>query len=187
MHADDAPDDQEIDPNIAAGHGSFSLRDYRPADAPALARLFRTAIMEIGAAAYSPAQCSAWATAADDLPAFTARLQDYWIRVAEDDDAIAEGAAGGDACIGFAAIEPQGKTAHIAMLFVAPGYTRLGVASALCDELNDLAAAMGARTLTTDASLIAREFFLQRGFKDLGVEEVERNGVTLPRHRMQKG
>ena len=163
-------------------HGAFSLRDYRPTDAAAVAAVFRSAILETGASAYSAEQCAAWAAAAEDLPAFAAQLQNDWIRIAECD----ESEEGGVACIGFAAIAPAGKFADITMLYVAPSFARLGVANALCDELDELATAMGARSLRTKASLIAREFFLQRGFKDLGVEEVTRAGVSMARHSMQR-
>ena len=53
----------------------------------------------------------------------------------------------------------------IDMLYVEPDFARQGVATALIDALVRLAAARGAKTLTSDVSDTARPLFDRRGFQ----------------------
>lgn len=151
---------------------TFQTRDYRPEDAPALAALYREAILETGRAAYSEAQCAAWAAAADDQPAWASRLQDDWVRVAED-------ATGRLA--GFGAIRLPGR---IDLLFVAPHAGRQGVAALLLDDLLALAAAMGAREIDVEASELARPFFERHGFRLLASGSHVRGDQQLTGHHL---
>jgi hypothetical protein len=53
---------------------TFEWRAFRAEDAAALAVLFRAAISALAAPDYDAAARDAWASAADDVPAFAARL-----------------------------------------------------------------------------------------------------------------
>lgn len=163
------------DSDSGSGAGQACLtRDYRPDDAAALARLFRDAVRRTAAAAYSPAEIAAWASAADDTVVFAARLAEGWVRVAVSEDGQ---------IIGFGEISPPG---HIGMLFTAPAFGRQGVAGALLGDLLLLAAAMGASQVTADVSRCARAFFLRHGFAELRLESVERGGVAMERYVMSR-
>lgn len=151
---------------------SFSTRDYRPDDAPALAALYRAAILETGRAAYTAAQCAAWAAAIDDATAWAARLQEDWVRVAEDE-------AGQIA--GFGAIRLPGR---IDLLFTAPSCSRCGVAGLILDDLLALAAAMGAAEIDVEASELARPFFERHGFRLLGSGTHTRGDQQLIGHHL---
>ena len=155
--------------------GSFSTRDYRPTDAPALAAVYRAAICETAASAYSAEQCAGWAASADDATAWAQRLQDNWVRVAVDED---------EEIIGFGGILMPG---HIDLLFTAPDANRQGVASLILEDLLELAAAMGAKQITTDASNISKPFFEKHGFKLVESGEHCRCGQSLTCHRLVKG
>lgn len=152
-----------------------STRDYLATDAPALASLYRAAILETGRSAYSEAQCEAWAGSISDAAAWAARLQAAWVRVAVDQDGE---------IAGFGAIAMPG---HIDLLFTAPEFNRQGVGSLVLEDLLELAAAMGARKITTTASEISRPFFEQHGFRVLASREHERDGQMLACHDMQRG
>ena len=52
----------------------FALRPYLPQDAPVLADIFRASVEELTEDDYSPEQQEAWASAADDMDEFAARL-----------------------------------------------------------------------------------------------------------------
>ncbi len=152
-----------------------STRDYQTQDAPALAALFRAAILETGPAAYTAEQCAAWAASADDAEAWAQRLQDNWVRVAVDEEGE---------IAGFGAIRMPG---HIDLIFTAPDYNRQGVGSLILEDLLELAAAMGAKQLTTTASEIARPFFEKHGFRVQESGAHERCGQMLACHAMVRG
>nr|WP_228289955.1 GNAT family N-acetyltransferase [Marinobacter salsuginis] len=73
---------------------------------------------------------------------------------------------------------------HIEFLFTAPSFSRRGVASLLYKAASQRLAASGVTKLTTDASLEARPFFESQGFKVVGEQTVERNGVAFRRFAM---
>ncbi|MEN3111038.1 GNAT family N-acetyltransferase [Uliginosibacterium paludis] len=161
--------------NADEGAVEVSTRDYQPADAAALAAVFRAAVLETGPAAYSAEQCAAWAASADDAAAWAQRLQDNWVRVAVDE-------AGEIA--GFGAIRMPG---HIDLIFTAPEFNRQGVGSLILEDLLELAAAMGAKQLTTTASELSRPFFEKHGFRVQESGAHERCGQMLTCHAMVRG
>ena len=129
----------------------LALRPMLPADVPDLAEIFRASIEELTADDYSEAQQGAWASAVDDEEEFGARLAGELTLVA----------TLGGAAIGFAALADNSK---IDMLYVHPAAGGQGAASMLCDALEKLATARGAKQLAVDASDSARGFFERRGY-----------------------
>lgn len=130
---------------------SVALRPMLPSDGPDLAAIFIASIEELTGDDYTPGQQTAWASAADDASAFTARLQAHLTLVA--------GLAGQS--IGFAALKAPD---HIEMLYVHPDGVGQGVGTALCEALERLARARGVAAMTVDASDTAQDFFAKRGF-----------------------
>jgi putative acetyltransferase len=128
-----------------------ALRPYLPADAPLLAALYQAAVEELTGDDYTEAQRAAWASLADDEAVFAARLSGDLTLVATLDGETA----------GFASSKDN---ASIEMLYVHPDAVGQGVASALCEALERLAAARGATSLTVDASDTAEGFFARRGY-----------------------
>ena len=121
------------------------------ADVSLLAEIFRASIEQLSADDYSEAQQEAWASAAADEEDFGARLAGALTLVA-----TLDGAA-----VGFASLADN---ARIDMLYVHPAASGLGAGDMLCDALERLAAARGAKELNVDASDTARGFFERRGF-----------------------
>jgi putative acetyltransferase len=139
----------------------LAMRPMLPSDVPLLAEIFRAAIEELTAEDYSEAQQEAWAAAADDEDAFGAKLAHELTLVA----------TYGGAAIGFAALADNRR---IDMLYVHPAAAEQGAGAMLCDALEKLAAARGAKEITVDASDAARVFFEKRGFS-----AQSRNTVSL--------
>jgi putative acetyltransferase len=129
----------------------LAMRPMLPADVPLLAEIFRSSIEELTADDYGEAQQEAWASAADDEEAFGERLARELTLVATH-----SGAA-----IGFASLADNSR---IDMLYVHPAAAGQGAGSMLCDAIEKLAAARGAKELSVDASDTARGFFERRGF-----------------------
>jgi putative acetyltransferase len=136
---------------IAHQKNQLALRPMLPTDVPLLAEIFRASIEELSTDDYSEAQQEAWASAADDEEEFGEKLAGELTLVATH--------AG--SAIGFAALADNTK---IDMLYVHPAAAGQGAAAMLCDALEKLAAARGAKELTVDASDTARGFFERRGF-----------------------
>jgi putative acetyltransferase len=149
------------------------LRPFLPADAPLLAEIFRASVAELTGEDYSEAQQAAWATAADDEDAFARKLAGELTLVAT--------IAG--APVGFAALAGTDK---IDMLYVHPAAVGQGVGALLCDALEKLVAARGAKRLTVDASDTALGFFVRRGFIAQRRNTVARNDEWLATTTMQK-
>ncbi len=139
----------------------LALRPMLPTDVPLLAEIFRAAIEELAAEDYSEAQQEAWASTADDLDEFAAKLAGELTLVA-----TFAGAA-----VGFASLADKTR---IDMLYVHPAAAGQGAGAMLCDALEKLAGARGAKELTVDASDTARGFFEHRGFS-----AKTRNTVTI--------
>ena len=136
---------------MAVAHPKLALRPFLPADAPVLREIFRDSIEDLTADDYTEAQQEAWASAADDLGVFKAKLSAQLTLVA-----TLEGSP-----VGFASLEGKDK---IDMLYVHPAATGQGVGAMLVDALEKLAGARGTERLTVDASDSARGFFETRGY-----------------------
>ena len=128
-----------------------ALRPFLPADTPLLAAIFAAAIAELTGDDYSEVQQEAWAATAEDEEAFGKRLASQLTLIATLQNSP----------VGFASLKGAD---HIDMLYVHPGAAGQGVGAMLCDALEKLAGARGAKSLTVDASDTALEFFQKRGY-----------------------
>lgn len=150
-----------------------ALRPMLPTDAPVLAAIFRASIEELTTEDYAPAQQEAWMSGADDEAAFAARRAGELTLVAT----LAHEP------VGFASLKGND---HIEMLYVHPRAAGQGVANALCNALETLAAARGIARITTDASDTARPFFAHRGYTAVRRNTVEVGGEWLGNTSMEK-
>jgi putative acetyltransferase len=158
---------------MATAHPRFALRPVVPEDTPLLVDIFRASIVELTAEDYSEAQQDAWSAAADDEAAFAARLA----------GALSLVVTLNGTPVGFGTVA-GGET--IDLLYVHPGVAGLGAGAMLCDALEKLAGARGAKRLTTDASDNARGFFEKRGFVPQRRNTVLRGGEWLATTTMEK-
>lgn len=153
---------------------AIEWRPYAPErDAAALAALFLASVTTLTAGHYDAAQRAAWASSADDVASFGARLARGTTLVAVHDGAP----------VAFAQLWPVD---HVEMLYVAPGWTRRGLATALLARLESVAREHGASVLGADASALARPVFERAGFSLVSVQTVWRGGVSLPRFQVCK-
>lgn len=152
--------------------GAITLRPYRPEDCPALAHLFYETVHTVCAGDYTPAQLEAWAPGSGpDLAAWDAGFRACVTLVAEIGGRLA----------GFGDLDPA--TGYLDLLYVSKDFQRRGVATALCDALEQ---ASRARPFSTHASRTARPFFAQRGYRVVLAREVERRGQRLENFVMEK-
>jgi len=143
------------------------IRCYRESDFPALCQIFLRAIRETASQHYSPSQIAAWAQV--DEARWRQKMAESRVLVATVDARP----------VGF--ITAMGN--DIDLLFVAPEYSRQGVASALLDALF---AQIPTGTLTVEASITARPCFERHGFVVVAEQEVQARGETFVNYRMEK-
>jgi putative acetyltransferase len=158
---------------MTGGRPDIALRPYLSADAAVCAAIFREAIAGLAGDDYDATQQDAWAAAADDLAGFGARLAGALALVATLDGEP----------VGFASLKDG---AVIDMLYVHPEAAGRGVAAALLDALEKLAAARGATSLTTEASDTALPVFAGRGYVPQQRNTVLRGGAWLSNTTMKK-
>ncbi|MBR0695124.1 GNAT family N-acetyltransferase [Bradyrhizobium lablabi] len=150
-----------------------TLRPFLPADTPLLAAIFAASIMDLTGDDYSEAQQEAWAMAAEDEEGFGKKLAGQLTLIAMLENAP----------VGFASLKGAD---HIDMLYVHPSVAGQGVGAALCDALEKIAGARGAKTLTVDASDTALDFFRKRGYVAQRRNSVTVNDEWLANTTMQK-
>jgi putative acetyltransferase len=150
-----------------------ALRPFLAADAPVLAAIFVAAIQQLTGDDYGEAQQEAWASAADDEEQFGKKLAGELTLIATLQNSP----------VGFASLKGAD---HIEMLYVHPSAAGQGVGAMLCDALEKLAGARGAKNLTVDVSDNAQEFFLKRGYVGKQRNTVTINGEWLANTTMQK-
>ncbi len=143
-----------------------ALRPMLPADAPALAEIFRASVEDLTAEDYDEDQRAAWAATAEDEAQFGRRLGAMLTLVAT--------VAGVPA--GFASLKGDSR---VDMLFVDPAAAGQGIGTLLVDACEKLARARGASALSVDASDTARGFFERRGYAAQRRNSVPVNGEWL--------
>jgi putative acetyltransferase len=148
------------------------LRPYLAADAPLCAAIFEASISELTGDDYTEEQQEAWIAGLDE-DTLAARLGQQLTLIATLRDAP----------VGFASLKDGN---HIDFLYVHPSATGRGVATALLDALEKLAAARGATKLTAEVSDTAHAFFARRGYLDQTRNTVPRGNEWLSNTTMQK-
>lgn len=145
------------------------LRDYRPDDCEALAALFYETVHAVNKKDYTPAQLDAWATGTVDLAAWNASFSAHKTVVAWS----------GGKIVGFGDMDERG---YLDRLYVHRDFQGRKIATAICDEL-ERAVGVG---YSVHASITARPFFENRGYRTVARQEVFRRGVALTNYKMEK-
>lgn len=190
------------------------LRKYHPSDCTALAALFYETIHTVNARDYPQEQLDAWADGHVDLDAWNESFlaHNTYVAVQECVDAddidsrasdstdTAPGKTGGSPAnaliIGFGDMD---NTGYLDRLYVHKDYQGRGVATAICDRLEeDFCLSRGRLlqnsavqkrkndTFTTHASITARPFFEKRGYTVVKAQQVVRKGISIRNYIMRK-
>lgn len=147
----------------------MDLRRYQQSDCKELVELFYHTVHTINAKDYTQEQLNVWATKQADLEMWNQLLQKHFSIVAVDDGMI----------VGFGDIDMSGYLDH---LFVHANYQGKGIATAICDQLEQAVQGI----IVTHASITARPFFEKRGYQVVKEQKVERQGNFLTNFVMKK-
>ncbi|HIV80153.1 MAG TPA: GNAT family N-acetyltransferase [Candidatus Avanaerovorax faecigallinarum] len=145
------------------------IRKYTPSDLPEIAQLFYNTVHTVNAADYGAEQLDAWADGNIDMEKWNKSLESHCSLVATENGVIA----------GFGDID---ETGYLDRLYVHRDYQGRGIGTAICDRLES---STGGK-ITTHASVTAKPFFLQRGYRVIKEQQVERRGVLLTNFVMEK-
>ena len=149
------------------------FQEYQPSDAESLAAIYRDAVIGIGSSAYDAKQVEAWSSYPEDIEEFRRLLSQGLTIVALHDRQLAA----------FGQLNPPD---HIAFVYTASQFARLGYATEIYKRLEAKAIEQGVHRLYTEASRISKHFFLKMGFCVVEAEIVDRKGVQLERFKMEK-
>lgn len=148
----------------------LQLRAYITSDCEKLIKLFYQTVHTVNVKDYTKEQLNVWAP--DNINSLEwneSFLKNYTI-VAIDNDEI----------VGFGDID---KTGYLDRLFVHKDHQRKGIASVICNKLEQSIKNM---KITTATSITAKAFFEQRGYRIVKKQEVIRRGVGLINFLMEK-
>ena len=151
------------------------LRPYRFTDCPVLAELFYQTVHHVNRRDYDEKQLQAWATGSVDLKQWNASFMRHDTIVAEQQGVIT----------GFGDMDDTG---YLDRLYVHKDYQGQGIATAICDALEQHALEQHTpvQTFHTAASITARSFFEKRGYHVVREQQVCRQGVLLTNYVMEK-
>ena len=146
------------------------IRKYLPSDCKYLTELFYNTVHSINAKDYTDEQLNVWATGIVDIEEWNRSLSEHYTLVAISEDII----------VGFGDID---KTGYLDRLYVHKNYQNQGIASAICDKLEHT---FQVGKITTHASITAKPFFLQRGYKIVKEQQVIRENIPFTNYIMEK-
>lgn len=147
----------------------MQLREYITSDCEQLSKLFFQTVHSVNAKDYTKEQLDVWATGTVDLKEWDKSFTEHYTVVAIDNNII----------VGFGDID---KTGYLDRLYVHADYQGKGVATAICNRLEQAVQAK----ITTHASITAKPFFEKRGYKVVKEQQVERQGIYLINFCMEK-
>lgn len=146
------------------------LRDYTPSDCKTLAELFFNTVHIVNANDYSEEQLNAWATGNIDLEQWNRSFLSNYTVVAETNRTV----------VGFGDID---NTGYLDRLYVHADFQHQGIATAICDKLEQ---ASHAEKIVTHASITAKGFFEKRGYRVVAKQQVQRQGILLTNYVMER-
>lgn len=145
------------------------LRKYRPSDCKTLAELFYNTIHIVNIKDYSKEQINAWADGNINLNEWNNSFLSHCTVVAEINKTIT----------GFGDID---NTGYLDRLYVHYAFQRMGIATAICDELEK---SVNSTKIITHASVTAKSFFEKRGYKTVKEQQVQRHNIYLTNYVME--
>lgn len=152
------------------GDVKMEIRRYQSSDLKEIETLFYQTVHRVNQADYREEQLDAWADGRIDENAWDRSFQEHITLVAVKDGRIA----------GFGDMD---RTGYLDRLYVHWEEQRKGIASALCDRLEQEAES---ERFVTHASITAKPFFEKRGYRVVKEQEVIRKGVALTNYVMEK-
>lgn len=152
---------------------TIEIRLFRPEDTEQIAQLFHDTVRSINIQDYTNNQVRAWAP--DDL-----YFRNWGEICADRFTYIAESLG---VIVGFGELEANG---HIDCFYCHQDYQRQGVGRLIYQAIEQQAIVVNLDQLYTEASITARPFFQQMGFRSIQVQQVSCRGELFTNYLMEK-
>ncbi|MCC4262996.1 GNAT family N-acetyltransferase [Oceanimonas baumannii] len=152
----------------------YLSRDYQETDFSSLELIYHDAVMGQGRRGYSDEQVQVWA-------AFPYLYRDNFSRLIR--SGYTRVMTLHHIPVAFATLNPDH---YLALVYVLEQHSGRGLAGRLCEEIEQEARRRGVACLGTDASVLSRPMFEQRGFVLTEQQEVCKAGQTFTRFIMEK-
>lgn len=149
------------------------IRNYKPEDCREIINLFYETVHTVNKRDYTEAQLNVWATKNINSELWNKSFLKNFTVVACEDDLI----------IGFGDITDTG---YLDRLYVHKDYQRKGVATKIVDSLENYAKKSGVSIMSTEASITAKKFFWDKGYKVIKSQQVKRGNELLKNFVMEK-
>ena len=154
----------------------MKIRPYNRQDLEQMIQLFQQTVYSINKMDYSPSQIDAWVNATPKESRSSKWNSEFiknYTYVAEEKEKI----------VGFIDMTPKG---YLDRLYVHSQFQRMGIASQLLKKIETIAYQCSLSEISTDASITARPFFEEKGFKLMTKQIVEINEIKLTNYQMIK-
>lgn len=146
------------------------IREYVSGDLEKIIKIFHDTVHKVNINDYTREQVEVWAPDIIDVEMWDKTLSGHHTFVAVRDSVV----------IGFGDIDVSG---YLDRLYVHHDYQRQGVATLICDRLESMIDSD--MTIITHASITAKPFFENRGYKVVKEQTVERSGIFLKNYIME--
>ena len=148
------------------------IRKFRPHDLGEIAKLYYDTVHTINRRDYTDEQINAWAPRYSDTCFWEDRFKSREVFVVEE-----------GIIVGFFEFY---KCGHIDCFYVHHLWQGKGVGTLMLTHIENLASDLKLDRLFADVSITAKPFFLNKGFKITGEQEVIYNGVKFKNYQMEK-
>lgn len=148
------------------------IRDYQWQDCEEILTLFKETVTNVNCIDYDADQILAWISGAD-LARWHQSFMEHKTLVAIKDDKI----------VGFTDMDHSG---FLDRLYVHKDYQHQHIGKILCDELESWALQNDIINITTHASITAKPFYENRGYKVIQEQFVIRASCQLKNYIMEK-
>lgn len=149
------------------------IRNYRPEDCKEITELFYETVHTVNRKDYTESQLNVWATENIDLECWNESLIKNFSIVACINDII----------VGFGDISDSG---YLDRLYVHKNYQNKGIATKIVNCLEKHVKKLGVNIINTEASITARKFFENKGYKVIRSQQVKRQDEFLKNFIMEK-
>lgn len=149
------------------------VREYNKSDITGVIEVYRKSVKEIGPEQYNLEQVKVWSSYPDNADDFQNILIGGITYVAQCNSQL----------VSFGTLNPID---HIAFIYTIKNYSKKGIANSIYYRLETQAIQHGVTEIHTEASTIARYFFLKVGFSVVEKEIVKRKKTEFERYKMIK-
>lgn len=151
----------------------MNVRNFKNEDIESVLKLFYDTVHSVNSKDYAKEQLKAWAPKELDKLKWIESLNKNYSLVVEEDTQI----------IGFGDIDSKG---YLDRLYVHKNHQGKKVASNLITELENYVFNKGVKSIITDASITAKPFFENKGYKVIKEQQVELRGQVFTNFKMIK-